>query len=281
MRPLLLAFMLAATAARADVTLSDGDFAGTNWQASLAAVQNFANQSTLRVGVNGNPGAYRQTQHFMPANSSITVAHVYTAGLYDPSVDGAIYAIDYDEDRIQESPPFPGAFITATPLIQQNGILYFGPDITFTTTTWLSLVRGGLFASDFTSFANGHPDFSATGAVLRFGYARSTLNPTGTPYNFTSGIDNWSVHVISGVVGVSPGSGLEALRVLGPNPFRSAVAFHASREVRVHDAAGRLVRTLPRNASSWDGTSDAGRALPAGLYFLSDGFAAKRVIKVN
>lgn len=281
--PLVSLVLLAVMAfgARADVTFVDGTFSAADWTIPTFLATNGATQTTTQSGIGGNPSAYRKTQHTMPGNSSITVLHIYQAGPYNPATDGPIYAIDYDEDRIQESPPFPGAFITAYPLIEQGGEYYYGPDITFVSTTWLSLVRPGLFASDFTSATNTHPDFSASGGVIRFGYARSNINPGASPVLFRSGIDNWSVHVIAGVVGVAPSIGMEALRVLGPNPFRGAVSFRSSRSVRVHDAAGRLVRTLPQGASRWDGTSDAGRALPAGLYLMSDGFVAQRVIKVN
>ena len=276
----LALLVVVAFGAHADVTISDGEFNVADWTVTVASVTGGASQSTTRVTVGGNPDAYRRTVNVLPANSSITVANVYFGKAYDPVVDGPISLVDYDEDQIQETPPFPGAFINATPLVQQDGVFYYGPDITFTNTAWLATVRNGLVASDFTSSTNTHPNF-ANGTVLHFGYARSNVNPGGIAAIFRSGIDNWTVHVTPGVVGVTPSIGVEALRVLGPNPFRGAVAFRASGPVRVHDAAGRLVRTLPHGASSWDGTSDAGRVLPAGLYLMSDGRVAKRVVKVN
>ena len=286
MRTPLIALALAAVAAsnaHADVTMSDAEFLVANWTVTVAAVTNGATQSTTRSDVGGNPDAYRRTVHIMPGNATITVAHVYQGASYDPSIDGPIYVVDYDEDQIQETPPFPGAFINATPLVQQDGIFYYGPDITFVNTSWLKLARPGLGANDFTSATNTHPDFSANGSLIRFGYARSNVNPGGIAAQFRSGIDNWSVHVISGVVGVSPSAGSVALRLIGPNPFRTQVAFQSSGRVTVRDVAGRLVRTLPQGAAWWDGSDDSGRFLPAGLYFLGvDGSrATQRVVKVN
>jgi len=234
----------------------------------------------------------------LPTGASMTTAHLYQGGSYDPSVDGAIYLVDYDEDRIQETPPFPGAFIEAKPLLEQGGVMYLGPDITFTNTAWGTLLQNSLVALDFTSATNTHPDFSAAGGIIHFGYVRSNSNFSGLAANFRSSIDNWSVHVRSGVVGVEPSANLEALRVLGPNPFRSTVAFRLGmREagparVSVHDASGRLVRTLASgtltagtHALSWDGRSDAGGALPAGLYFVlveaAGTRASGRVVKLN
>jgi hypothetical protein len=64
-----------------------------------------------------------------------------------------------------------------------------------------------------------------------------------------------------------------------PNPFRSSteIRFAVPRpqavDVTLHDVAGRRVRTLALRAATgtsgvtWDGRDDAGRELPAGLYF--------------
>jgi len=268
---------LAASSAHSDVTMSDGEFTPVNWQTTIAAQSTGASQSTSRLTIGGNPSAYRLTLHTLAASASITTAHVYQGASYNPSVDGPIYAVDYDEDQVQETPPFPGSFISATPLVQQGGVFYYGPDLTFVTLAWLQNARPGLIATDFTSATNTHPDFSSNGGVLKFGYARSNVNPGSIAANFRGGIDNWSVHVISGVVGVTPSSAAATLRLVGPNPFRTSVAYQAPGAVRVHDAAGRLVRTLARGTSTWDGADDAGRALPAGLYFLE----RVRVVKVN
>ncbi|MFN2370158.1 MAG: FG-GAP-like repeat-containing protein, partial [Candidatus Krumholzibacteriia bacterium] len=66
-----------------------------------------------------------------------------------------------------------------------------------------------------------------------------------------------------------------------PNPFnpRTELAFTleraASVSLVVHDSAGRIVRTLmagPRTSGphtvAWEGTDDAGRAVPSGVYFV-------------
>lgn len=70
------------------------------------------------------------------------------------------------------------------------------------------------------------------------------------------------------------------LRAPQPNPFVTSTAFAielpAERTVRIrlYDVAGHLVRTLMDRACPagqlevrWDGRSDAGREVPAGLYF--------------
>jgi len=102
-------------------------------------------------------------------------------------------------------------------------------------------------------------------------------------------------------VGVPPGAGagprvLPAWTGLSPNPAFAGQAMHATLEtpqagrasVAVYDAAGRHVRALydgvlgaGTRAFVWDGNDDAGRAVPAGMYFLRatvDGAHATRKI---
>lgn len=65
-----------------------------------------------------------------------------------------------------------------------------------------------------------------------------------------------------------------------PNPFNPVTTIHfdLSRggmvELRIHDAAGRVVRTLVQGERTrrhhevvWDGLDDAGRRAPTGVYF--------------
>uniref|UniRef100_A0A832MKZ9 Cytochrome c domain-containing protein n=1 Tax=Eiseniibacteriota bacterium TaxID=2212470 RepID=A0A832MKZ9_UNCEI len=88
-------------------------------------------------------------------------------------------------------------------------------------------------------------------------------------------------------VAVSPGgpgaAAAFALRAVSPNPFRGAcdIAFTLPRagrvDVRVFDLLGREVRSVARglwreagpSSVRWDGRDGAGRAAPAGVYFVS------------
>ena len=80
----------------------------------------------------------------------------------------------------------------------------------------------------------------------------------------------------------SPNSGplVTRLYVPQPNPFRMHLAIRYSLAaeclvtLRVHDLAGRVVRTLAngtmrpgRYGMSWNGTDDRGRELARGVYF--------------
>lgn len=88
---------------------------------------------------------------------------------------------------------------------------------------------------------------------------------------------------VDGVTAAPPlaEAGADAFEAIGPNPSSGAaratfaLAADARVELRVHDVAGRRVRTLDagalpagRHQLSWDGRDDAGRAVRAGLYFV-------------
>ena len=73
----------------------------------------------------------------------------------------------------------------------------------------------------------------------------------------------------------------DALRSKGPNPFRheTTIEFSASRagrvSVAIYDSKGRRVRKLADEelqaglyTRSWNGTNDAGRIVPPGIYFV-------------
>ena len=91
-----------------------------------------------------------------------------------------------------------------------------------------------------------------------------------------------------------------ALRFPNPFPAPGSIAFAlpgpAAVTLRVYDCAGRQVRVLLNRAPSapgerrvlWDGTDDAGRGLPSGVYFVElrrapslDGAAATTAAKLT
>src|SRR6185295_16684982 len=86
---------------------------------------------------------------------------------------------------------------------------------------------------------------------------------------------------ISGVQPTAPIPGGLALGPASPNPFQTHTSFDlrldkvASVHVTVHDAAGRLVRSIFAGAGApgtrtleWDGRDAAGAPVAAGVYFV-------------
>lgn len=143
-----------------------------------------------------------------------------------------VEALQIREDRIQFSPPFPGAAIGATPALVQAGVAFYGPDVTSSQLSWHTLQLTDLRAADFTSVAATHPDFGPTGGLIQFGFTRGNTNSSGVNAILTRhGIDGWAFTVHgSGVTGVEEivGPAAPVLRVLGPNPFSRAIAFRLS-----------------------------------------------------
>ena len=146
-----------------------------------------------------------------PNDSHIYVFHQYLGGSYDPSVDGPIGTIDYQEDQNQFDQIFffglpSGVF--AQPALMQDGVVYAGPAIGYNhADEWLTASLLGLTAADFVDFLSfefvvggdgifDNPDFSSSGNVIDFGFIRGDSN-TGPNEVFTikHGIDNWSVTV--------------------------------------------------------------------------------------
>jgi hypothetical protein len=114
---------------------------------------------------------------------------------YAPATQGAIGSIDVSWDRrlFVESIALEGF------LVEQNGIVYRTAERAIFLPTWQSDRQTGLVASSFDDGSGGHPDFSASGSLLRFGYFRRTT-VAGT---IAHGIDNFAVTVHVG----SPGPG--------------------------------------------------------------------------
>ena len=77
--------------------------------------------------------------HDLPGPSNITVWHLFNAGTYNPSTQGAIASINYSEDRIVVSPPFAGSAIGGGFLLQQGGVTYGIGGLNFTSLSWTTL----------------------------------------------------------------------------------------------------------------------------------------------
>jgi|KBSSwiStaDraftv2_1062776.scaffolds.fasta_scaffold298612_1 hypothetical protein len=194
--------LLSHTTVGATVIFSDTEFADSDWttttifQASGVTATNFQQLS------GGFPGAFRQftTSHTGGGNFVNLQAHIYNR-LYDPGVLGAIDNVVFSFDAAG----FPGQGPTSTLfdhgfVLEQAGVFYGGICCGLDTTTgkFYDLTSVGATADSFNRLSGGigsfHPDFSASGAPIRFGYAtdNSFLSFTGLATR-VGGIDNWFV----------------------------------------------------------------------------------------
>lgn len=204
-------------------TFTDGVFNNADWIAEWHITPaSFISFTAGQVASGGNPGQMRETTYyfgdlladpivFIPDGTHTAIArHINTAFVYDPSVGGAIAQIAFSLDTIATT-PLNGTGLSSLPLIEQNGKYY-------TATTALQeaglnfLSPASWTARSFTGALNdwdltpgvGLPDFSATGAPIRFGYFTTVtviceaVARGGTvcvPERVADAIDNFSVTV--------------------------------------------------------------------------------------
>ena len=190
----------------APVVYQDGDFSLTGWSDTLWALDPPASGSTYTVSRSdsgGNPGAYRRVQYQMVAGpSSITVAHAAVVATYNAASQGAIYAVDFGADCAYSSPT--PAETSAALMLEQAGrrfattstlcgawLDYFALDMTF----------GSMGADAFRQIdgpacatSEACPNFSATGAPIRFGLITGArVAPGERATSASQGIDNWKL----------------------------------------------------------------------------------------
>ncbi len=189
------------------VVFQDGEFLAGDWAA--VAVASPASGAPTHVeeqaGSAGVPGAFRQMTHAMPAGAaSLLVLHSARTAVYDPASLGAVYVIDFTEDCILFGANPSTTYVASSLLLEQGGRRYTAKALNgCSQPVWLSLTpRLSLVAADLQQVdgpacgaGEACPDFSATAAPLRFGYARSSQQGSGSPATLVHGIDNWKVVV--------------------------------------------------------------------------------------
>jgi hypothetical protein len=191
----------------ADVTYSDGTFNNADWTATAiyntgSPAYTFTDSQQIS---GGNPGDFREVVHTLSGSAgSLIVAHMNTGDIYNPAVSGPISTIDFSYDLIQFNPPANQA-VAYDLLLFQNGSYYdFSSGDLIFTNSWTPFSHVGLTASDFVLAVPGaigpaHPDFSATGSLIDFGYLSGNSNTGAGSDVRDSGIDNWSVTLHSPV----------------------------------------------------------------------------------
>lgn len=213
---------LLASAAAANVIISDGVFAPADW--SLISIDVGGNGSTTTVSqqlTGGNPNEYRRVFNSVagPSNSAIWGLHLYLPSSYDPATQGAVSSVCYSEDAILFAGAGSGQ--ASGMLIEQAGKYYVGPSHATAFAVWTNisdplLVQGNFSEIDLSSGAlNGfsNPDFSAAGGTMQFGFFRAN-STSGGAYTRDGGIDNWSVCIVPapGSVALLAGAGCLAAR---------------------------------------------------------------------
>jgi hypothetical protein len=196
-----LAAVIQATPALATI-ISDGTFNNTDW---TATVLNHSGPpvsfSAVQVSSGGNPGEYRQLQQSYGGPGSLITGHIFHGAQYDPATQGAISSVSYSFDLMLLNGGDSGT-VGYGSLLFQGGSYYLGGNSVLTTiepvrNLWVHHDLLPLFAGDFldVSGSGAHPDFSATGSPILFGYYGSNGTGISSPTSTLSGIDNWSANV--------------------------------------------------------------------------------------
>jgi len=195
-------------------TVADSTFLDANWTGTQFVAGNGGTSTGAQVLVGGNPGPYRNVTNQLnaaPAGGETIVlsTHIYAPFTYDPAVSGAIGSLDYAEDAACT----PGCFglgQSTGPALAQGGNFYILSSSSVTTgpgLAWLPHTLNALTAADFglvnvtqtTIFDNTqHPDFSASGAPIQFGFFRANdTGVNGGGYTLAAGIDNWQTTIVA------------------------------------------------------------------------------------
>ena len=170
--------------------VQDDIFNSADWSIYEVVSVGGTSHSVEQATSGGNPGAFRSMTHTLPPAtqgilSEIDVTHLYVAGSYDPSQQGAIGRIEYEEDGLLLSLPFPEAGTAARlALVQDSRLFLSGRFITYIgNTNWQRAELNNLTANSFIAVdgSGDSPDFSASGRAIQFGYNRRHLRTASLP----------------------------------------------------------------------------------------------------
>ena len=191
-----------AVSATPGIVLGDQEFVASNWQAAPAIVAGYPSftHAEERAPADGHPGAYRKmTVQVAPGSGVSNVTHLWLAATYDPALQGAIRVIDHAEDCILLNPS-ESNFVETGVFIEQCGRRYLSDASICSRAGWAGVAFHSLRQQDLRQFdgpacniGESCPDFSATGATLRFGYVRHASGSQGE--SVQHGIDNWKVTI--------------------------------------------------------------------------------------
>ncbi len=190
------------------VTVSDSTFADVDWTLAVFSSGSGGNVTGAQVASGGNPGSYRSVTDTLTGGGVVSVVvgvNIYQPFTYSPSTSGAINSLDWSEDAACTTTCF-GSGVSAGPALLQGGnyyILCSSSVITGTSPAFANHSLSGLTAADFGLTSPGpstgcdpsvHPNFSASGAPLKFGFLTANgTGPGGGGYSSTEGVDNWQI----------------------------------------------------------------------------------------
>jgi hypothetical protein len=190
-----------APAAFGVVIYQDGTFTPANWAIETAVIGGGGNGTGVQVLSGGLPGAARRvtTNVNAPAGSGVVLFNRYGnsgATRYEPAVQGEIGSVSLELDARMITGFGDGHGISVA--LKQGQIIYSGPGrATGSSGSWVHLSFNGVTSTEFVRVDGqpGHPDFSTSGARIRFGFTTSN-STTGGAYSIVVDYDNFDLRVL-------------------------------------------------------------------------------------
>ena len=216
-----LASLLAAPAS-ASWLFHDGDFNDGSWGHSIYTFGGDQMGTVDIVENGGAPGGWlRYTAHLESPNGQggygIRGISTSTNAVYDPGTEGAINSVAFSITT-KESGFYVSDWVFGRLVAVQDGQMYIAgsAEITDDVNSWSIVNRDSITADDFHSWVpegntwdlDSHPDFSAGGSEITFGFMASLFNVETL---ISRGYDNFSVRIDNGV----PAPGPAALAACG------------------------------------------------------------------
>lgn len=179
---------------------SDSTFNPADWQTEIVKGGNGGTVTANQSNMTGSDGSFRAITNTVyqksgNVNSDVMGLHWKAGAVYNPQVQGAIQTIHYSEDAILIEGFGEGQ--AAGLALRQNQQIYLPvPRLVTPKSRWVHKELRDLQTQDFVAIGTTrqHPDFSAKGAPIQFGFFRANTT-TNNQYSITAGIDNWLVSI--------------------------------------------------------------------------------------
>jgi hypothetical protein len=200
-----LAFLLIFPECRAQVIEhSDGTFSLNDWAWEVVArppgtTTGFMGEAVQAGNGQGNPDPYwrvevSRTPAMAGSDNSTRLHSFHKPSGYDACFTGAIDSVDISLDGIQFGGGSGGGL---SPILKQGGVLYVASGVSLPDVDWTLKSFPGLTENSFFPIGSPgvHPDFSAEGAPISFGFGYTVSTPSEQTVMRTVGFDNWEISV--------------------------------------------------------------------------------------
>ena len=174
------------------ISFSDGNFTPGTWTTAKQIGNGSVSASQVTSG--GNPGDYLRVD-FTGFTGMQVAFHYLNVATYDPSVQGAIALLAWSLD--EKGLPLNNTSLAAAGALLQNGTLYYSlASNNISQEVWDTFGLTGQTAADFRTFASAaeHPNFSASGGLITFGFVTEYDNGATTDSRIAA-FDNWSFDI--------------------------------------------------------------------------------------